>query len=330
VNELISLGIESSAYAFGIGIVRGSGEILANEKAIYKPTSGKGLIPHEAAVFHKKNAEIVLNNALEKAKLSLDKIDVISYTAGAGIPLCLLVGAELAIKISKNYKKPLVKVCHQIGHLEIGKLTTGVKDPIFVYTSGGNSQIIVFTEGRYIVAGETEDIALGNCFDVVAREMGLDMPGGPKIDELALKGKYIDLPYTVKGCDLSFSGITTAAINLLKKDIPKEDVAYSLQETCFSMLTEVTERIMAHSNKEEVLLVGGVAASKKLQEMIKIMCNERGANMYVVPKEYAGDNGSMIGWTGILAYKSGWKPDFKDKIRPKWRIDEVDIPWLKQ
>ena len=110
-----------------------------------------------------------------------------------------------------------------------------------------------------------------------------------------------------------------------KEGKKKEDIAYSLQETCFAMITEVTERAVAHTGKEEVLLVGGVAANKRLQEMVRKMCEERGAKLYVVPKEYSGDNGVMIAWTGLLAHKSNWKVDFEDKIRQKWRVDEVQI-----
>ena len=286
-----------------------------------------GIIPNEAAESHKKNSEMVLKNALEKAKLKIEDVDLIAYATGSGLPPCLLVGANFAKKLSIKTNKPLIPVCHQIAHLEIGKLTTKVEDPVFVYLSGGNTQIIAFVEGVYRVFGETEDIAIGNCFDVVARELGLPMPGGPEIEKIANKGKYVELPYVVKGMDVSYSGIATAAINLFKKGVPKEDIAYSLQEICFAMLTEVTERALAHTEKEEILLVGGVAANKRLQEMMLTMCKERNAKFYVVPEEYSSDNGVMVAWTGLLAFKKGWKPEFNDLIKPKWRIDE--IKWFK-
>ncbi len=324
---LICLGIESSAHTFGIGIITSEGKILADVRATYIPPLGSGIIPNEAANFHKSNSEKILEDALSISKLSMKDIDVIAYTAGAGLPPCLLVGADFAIQLAKKYKKPIEKVCHQLAHLEIGKLMTEAKDPIFVYLSGGNTQIIAFVEDRYRIFGETQDIPIGNCLDVVAREMGLPMPGGPEIEKIAKNGKYVALPYVVKGMDTSYSGIATAAIKLLKKGVKKEDVAYSLQETCFSMLTEVAERALAHTGKEEVLLVGGVASNKRLQEMMQKMCEERDAKMFVVPQEYAVDNGVMIAHVGILAYKFGWKPDFEDKIRPKWRID--DIAWFK-
>jgi len=214
--------------------------------------------------------------------------------------------------------------------LEIGKMTTHTKDPIFVYLSGGNTQIIAFTEGRYRIFGETMDIPVGNAFDVVARKMGLPMPGGPEIERLAKDGKYIELPYVVKGMDLSFSGIATACERKIEQGNKKEDIAYSLQETCFDMLAEVSERALAHTEKKEVLLVGGVAANKRLFEIFSTMCRDRNAAVYVVPEEFATDNGGMIAWTGILACKSDWKDKYiQDKINSKWRIDDVEITWIK-
>lgn len=261
--------------------------------------------------------------------MSFKDIDIVAYSAGPGLPPPLVFTANFAVEISKKYKKPLIPVNHCCAHLEIGKLMTKAKDPVFVYLSGGNTQIIAFVEGKYRVFGESMDVTCGNLLDVVAREMNLPMPGGPEIEKLAKRGKYVELPYVVKGMDTSFSGIETAAINLLKKGIPKEDVACSLQETCFAMLTEVTERALAHTDKKEVLLVGGVAANKRLQEMMNQMCEERGAKMYVVPQEYSGDQGVQIAWCGLLHYKHGCVVKIKDKILPKWRIDQVPICWVK-
>jgi N6-L-threonylcarbamoyladenine synthase/protein kinase Bud32 len=302
---------------------------LADERDVYVPPLGKGIIPNEAAKHHENVKENILNKALEAANIKLDEIDIIAYSAGPGLPPCLMVTANFAREISERYNKPLVKVNHACSHLEIGKLTTQAKDPIFVYLSGGNTQIIAFVEGKYRIFGETEDISVGNCLDVVAREMNLPMPGGPEIEKLAKKGKYVELPYVVKGMDVSFSGIQTAAINLLKKGVAKEDVAYSLQETCFSMITEVTERAMAHTGKEECLVIGGVAANERLREMITKMCEERNAKAYFVPPKYSGDNGVMIAWCGLLHYKYDCVPKVEDKILPNWRIDEVQMCWIK-
>ena len=170
------------------------------------------------------------------------------------------------------------------------------------------------------------DIAIGNAIDTFARAAKLKHPGGPKVEELAKKGKYIEMPYVVKGMDLSFTGLVTNAVNKLKTH-KLEDICFSLQENCFAMLTEVVERAVAHTEKEEVLLTGGVAANKRLQEMLTIMCKERGAKFYVVPKEYSGDNGVMIAWNGLVAYNSGQRTE-NTKIKQKWRTDEVDVTWI--
>lgn len=327
---MISLGIESTAHTLGIGIVTDDGKILADERSIYKPPLGEGIHPRKAAEFHAKNSIDTLRKALNEAKIKMKDIDIISFSQGPGLPNCLRVGASLARYLSLKYKKPLVGVNHCIAHIECGKLTTESKDPVIVYCSGGNTQIIAYTSKKYRIFGETEDIPIGNAFDVLARYLGLSMPGGPKIDKLAKNGKWIDLPYVVKGMDLSFSGILTECKKRFDKGEKKENICYSFVETVFAMLTEVTERALAHTDKREVLITGGVAASQRLREMMNIMCKEREAKCYVVPAKYSADNGMMIAWTGILSYNSGNITKIEDsKIRKNWRTDEVEITWLK-
>jgi N6-L-threonylcarbamoyladenine synthase len=321
---MICLGIESTAHTFSVGIVDDK-KILANEKSVYIPKKGFGIIPKEAAQHHSENALETLRNALRKAKLKMDDIDIIAFSQGPGLPQCLRIGTVFARTLSLKYNKPLIPVNHCVAHIEIGKLTTESKDPVVLYLSGGNTQVIAFTGGMYRIFGETQDIPIGNALDNLARGLNLEMPGGPQIESLAKNGKYVELPYVVKGMDLSFSGLVTEAIKKYKQGVKPEDIAYSFQETCFAMLTEVTERAVAHTDKEEVLLVGGVAANKRLQEMLKIMTSERGAKFFVVPQEYAGDNGSMIAWTGILAYQKGYKILIEDsRIKQKWRVDEIE------
>ena len=297
---------------------------------MYKPELGKGFTPYELAEHHYSIVKKILDDALKDSKLKMEDIDIISFSQGMGIPNSLKVGAAFARYLSLKYNKPLVGVSHSVAHIEIGKIKTSAKDPVIVYLSGGNSQILAYVDGRYRVFGETLDIPCGNALDVLAREMGLPMPGGPEIEKLAKVGDYVELPYTVKGTDLSFTGITTAAIEKFKEGASKEDIAYSMQEVCFSMLTEVAERALAHTNKKELLLVGGVAANKRLQEMMGIMCKERGAEFHVVPHEFSGDNGVMIGWTGLLAYKPGQKLNIENSsVKQNWRTEDVKISWLK-
>ena len=326
MKELICLGIESTSHTFSVGIVNSTGKILANEKSMLIPKLGSGFIPNEMFDHHVEVARNVLSKALNSAKLDLSDVNCIAFSQGMGIPNSLRVGASIARYLALKYKKPLVGVNHAIGHIEIGKLTTDAKDPVIVYLSGGNSQIIAFSNGRYRIFGETMDIPIGNALDVLARGLGLKMPGGPDIEKLAVGGKYIELPYSVKGMDLSFTGVTTEAINKYKSGISEKDIAYSFQETCFSMLTEVTERAVAHIGKNEVLLVGGVAANKRLQGMMHVMCRERSAKFFVVDNKYSGDNGSMIAWAGLLAYKTGTIVNVSSSsIKQKWRTDEAEI-----
>ncbi|MEM7819327.1 MAG: bifunctional N(6)-L-threonylcarbamoyladenine synthase/serine/threonine protein kinase [Candidatus Aenigmatarchaeota archaeon] len=335
---MICLGIESTAHTFGVGIVEDK-KILANVKDVYIPEKG-GIHPIEAKKHHEKIKEIVLKVALDDAKISLDNIDVLSYSAGPGLPPCLSVGTEFVKLINKKIKKPVIDVNHCVAHIEIGKLLTNCSDPITLYVSGGNTQIIGYAAKRYNVFGETQDIGIGNAIDKFIRETINKFPGGPIMEDLANKSNknYIELPYVVKGMDLSFSGILTAALQKYKKQSAQSknkldeficDICYSFQETCYAMITEVTERALAHTGKNEVLLTGGVAASKRLQEMLKIMCDERGAKFFVCPKEFAGDNGAMIAYNGLLAYKYGQKPVKNIDFHQKWRTDDVEILWIK-
>jgi universal protein Kae1 len=328
------LGIESSADDFSVGISTYDGRILANMIDAYVPPEG-GIHPREAARHHAEVASKVLREAFSKSGVKQKDVSIIAFSQGPGLGPCLRTGATVARALASYMSIPLVGVNHCIAHIEIGKLRTGAKNPVTLYVSGGNTIVAAFDAGRYRVFGETLDIALGNCLDVFAREAGLrqklGLPFGAAIEKLALKGKQlIPLPYTVKGMDLSLSGLVTAATALLKKgDYKLEDVCYSLQETAFSMVTEVTERALAHTGKKELLLTGGVAANKRLQSMIRAVAEEHEVKFDAVETEFAIDNGAMIAWTGVLAYKHGViTPIDKSFVKLKWRLDEVEIPWM--
>jgi glycoprotease/Kae1 family metallohydrolase len=198
-----------------------------------------------------------------------------------------------------------------------------------VLVSGGHTTVTAFAGNRWRIFGETEDITLGNLLDMFGREVPLPTPGGPELEKLASQGRnFIDLPYVVKGNDVSYSGLLTAAKRLLRQNIALEDLCYSLQEVAFAMLAEATERALAHTQKREVLLTGGVAANKRLIEMLKIVAEDHGARFVVVPREYSGDSGAQIAWTGILAASAGVKVDVsKSFVKPRWRLDTVDVPW---
>ena len=328
------LGIESTADDFSVGVATFDGEILANIMDAYVPLEG-GIHPREAARHHAEVSSKVLARAFERAGINPKDLALIAFAQGPGIGPCLRTGATVSRALASYLSIPLVGVNHCVAHVEIGKLKTNTSDPISLYVSGGNTLVAAFDSGRYRIFGETLDIALGNCLDVFAREAGLrQMPGvpfGALIERLASKGKnLIFLPYIVKGMDISLSGLLTAAVTLLRKREHKiEDLCYSLQETAFSMVTEVTERALAHTEKKEVLLTGGVASNKRLQSMMRTIAEYHDAKFDVVPSEFAIDNGAMIAWTGVLAYTHGIVTPIEESfVKLRWRLEEVEIPWM--
>ena len=339
---MLCLGIESSAHTFGAAIIesdidkylyeRSSCDILSNEKAVYTTEKG-GMIPRELSEHHYKYALSVVKAALEKSNKKINEIDLISYTRGPGIGNALRAGAITARQLALKNKVPLVGVNHCIAHLEIGRKLCNSADPVMLYASGANTQIICYENKYYRVFGETLDTGIGNFLDSFGRSLGLGFPAGPALDKMYFSGKeLIELPYTVKGMDLAFSGLLTATekrIPLIAEGkIRKEDLVYSALHNAFAMLTEVTERALAHTEKKEVILGGGVGCSKALQEMVGKMCAERGAKLFVPPNSVMVDNAAMIAWLGLLMHKKGAKINpSTSNILPKQRTDDVLVNW---
>jgi N6-L-threonylcarbamoyladenine synthase/protein kinase Bud32 len=328
---LICLGLEGTAEKTGVGIVDDEGNILASKGRQLIPDSG-GIHPREAAEHHATALPQLISEALEESQLDLKDIDLVAFSKGPGLGPALRTVATAARTLALRLDVPILGVNHCVGHVEIGRLTTGCEDPVTLYVSGGNSQVIAFDAGRYQVFGETLDIAAGNMLDQFARQTGLGHPGGPRVEELATKStNYSILPYTVKGMDLAFSGLLTAALRKYEAGESLEDMCFSLQETAFSMLVEVTERALAHAKKREVLLVGGVAANQRLREMVSVMTREHYAQFFMPPMEYCGDNGAMIAWMGQLMYKNGARQDINDTaVIQRYRTDQVPVPWMKK
>ncbi len=359
----IILGIESTAHTFGVGVVKNK-KIVSNIKKSFTTEKG-GLIPMEVAKHHRENKEKIYFEALEKAGISEDEIDAIAFSQGPGLAPCLLEGMKFAKELSFKLKKPIIPVNHCVAHLEIGKIT-GAKDPVMLYASGANTQVIAYASGKYRIFGETLDIGVGNFIDNFARYSGIGFPGGPKIEKLALgrtprvytkevrepqrgtsflRGpeksskkiftrakNLIELPYTIKGMDVTFSGILTSLKQKFdSKDYNLSDLSYSMQENVFAMLVETAERALAHVGKNELLLAGGVACNLRLQEMCKIMCKERGAKFFCPEKNLLVDNGAMIAYLGEIIYNSGIKFSHKEldkiDILPRQRTDEVEVKW---
>jgi universal protein Kae1 len=322
---MICLGIESTAHTFGVGIVTDD-KVLANESDSY---SGVGIHPREAADHHAEVAGRVLREALKKADTEVTDIDVVSFSKGPGLGPCLRIAATCARTISLRLGIPIVGVNHCIAHVEVGRWITEASDPVTLYVSGGNTQIIAYAGGRYRVFGETLDIGIGNMQDIFGREAGLPFPCYREVDDMVKTGVYIPgLPYTVKGNDFSFSGLLTQALKMVQ-EYNLKDATKSLMENAYAMVVEATERAMAHTEKTELLLTGGVAASPRLQEMCGIMCQERDAFFYVPPQSLCRDNGAMIAYQGLLENCHGRRMSLEDTVvSQKWRTDEVDVIWL--
>lgn len=332
---VIAIGFEGSANKIGIGIIQ-DGKVLSNPRRTYITPPGQGFLPRDTAKHHRANVLVVLKEALDQAKIDPKDIDVVCYTKGPGMGAPLVSVAIVARTVAQLWQKPIIGVNHCIGHIEMGRLITGAENPTVLYVSGGNTQVIAYLQKRYRIFGETIDIAVGNCLDRFARVLKLsnDPSPGYNIEQMAKKGKkYLELPYTVKGMDVSFSGLLSfieeKAPQVLKTgEYTPEDLCFSLQETVFSMLIEITERAMAHCGSQEVLIVGGVGCNKRLQEMMEIMAKERGATLFATDERFCIDNGAMIAQAGWEMFKSGQITPFEDTFcTQRYRTDEVEVTW---
>jgi N6-L-threonylcarbamoyladenine synthase/N6-L-threonylcarbamoyladenine synthase/protein kinase Bud32 len=328
---MLCLGIEGTAHTVGVSVVDGTNgncRVLSNIIKMYNPEKG-GIHPREAANHHAENAVTVIRKAMSEAGIKSRDLGLVAFSQGPGLGPCLRTVATAARAMSVTLGIPLVGVNHCIAHLEIGRAVTGCEDPVLLYVSGGNTQVIAFSNSRYRVLGETLDIGLGNMLDKFGRSVGMRFPSGPEIERKASAGqKYLHLPYTVKGMDVAFSGILTSALHMHGKGSSLEDVCYSMQEVTFAMLTEVTERAMAYVDKEEVLLGGGVAQNDRLREMVDRMAEERGARSYCPESGLLQDNGAMIAWTGILMHDAGVSvPVGESQVKQRCRTDDVEVVW---
>ncbi len=323
------LGIESSAHTMGIGIVD-RGKVLCNVKRMYK-ISDKGLIPARVADFHSQGVGELISSALEEAKIDAEDIEAVGYTKGPGLGGCLRVGQLSALTLSKRLGVPTMPVNHAVAHIEVAKWCLKMKNPLALYVSGGNSQIIGLSQEpqrHYHIHGETFDIGVGNMIDNFARYAKLNPAWGSTVAKIAQGGKYMEMPYTVKGMDFAFTGLLTNAEKLLDSGKSVRDVAYSLQETAFSMLLEASERSMMLMGSKEFLICGGVAQSPRLKEMAKIMCEAHGARFGVAADEYNADNGAMIALVAEKMFRSGQRAGKADcTVKQKYRIDSVRVTW---
>ncbi len=324
---MLVIGIESSAHTFGVGIVD-DGKILANEKSSYNVGKG-GMIPAKVAEFHVENAGKVISTALEKAGVKLKEIEGVGYTRGPGLGPCLQVGELAAKTLSKMLNIPIAQVNHGVAHIEITKHIAGLEDPLALYVSGGNSQILKLAKKpyrHYAVFGETLDIGVGNMLDSFARSLKLDPAWGSSVEKAAIGGKYIELPYTVKGMDFAFTGLLTRATELIGK-VKTEDLCYSIQENAYAMVCEATERALLLTKSEELCVCGGVAQSNKLKEMLSLVAKEHGIKFGYAPNEFNADNGAMIAYVAERLLENGYASKLEEcGIEQRYRIERAVVP----
>lgn len=364
-KRLLALGCEGSANKLGVGIIshalplppapsstQPTAEVLSNVRHTYNAPPGAGFLPKDTARHHRAQFCTVALEALRAAGVRdpASEVGCVAYTRGPGMggPLTAVAVAARTLALLWGKRGAVVGVNHCVGHIEMGRSVTGAGDPVVLYVSGGNTQVIAYAEQRYRIFGEALDIAVGNCLDRFARTLMIpnDPAPGYNIEVLARKstGAVLhDLPYAVKGMDCSFSGILAKVDELAAQmragkkvvtaegrevDITKEDLCFSLQETIFAMLVEITERAMAHVGSQQVLIVGGVGSNVRLQEMMGAMARDRGGSVYATDERFCIDNGIMIAHAGLLAYESGFRTPLEDTtVTQRFRTDEVHVKW---
>ena len=324
---MLVLGIEGTAHTLAYSIIEfedkeiPSIKVLADKRIQYKPSPvEKGIKPSKMAEFHYENLISLLKETLKDANLNMRDLDLIAYSAGPGFGHTLRQVAFLTKVLAKKFNLKVVPVNHLVAHLEIGRILNklSAEEPLYFFVSGANTLIAV-KEEWYKVLGETFDVGVGNFFDKIGRIFNIPFPAGPKIEELARKGKnLIELPYPVKGMSLSLAGLVTKT-KQIKDKYPIEDIMFSLQEYVFSMLIETLERALAYTDKDKVVFGGGVTANKTLRKKLELMAKEFGVKLYEIPIEYSGDNAVMIASAINQFPKISWR---EVNFDPYWRIDE--------
>ncbi|QZP36516.1 bifunctional N(6)-L-threonylcarbamoyladenine synthase/serine/threonine protein kinase [Halobaculum magnesiiphilum] len=328
------LGVEGTAWCASAAVFDAETDSVFIESDAYEPDSG-GIHPREAAEHMGDAIPRVIGTALEHAREEYDDsggdeppVDAVAFSRGPGLGPCLRIVATAARSLARTLDVPLVGVNHMVAHLEIGRHRAGFDSPVCLNASGANAHLLGFHDGRYRVLGETMDTGVGNALDKFTRHVGWSHPGGPKIEDHARDGEFVELPYVVKGMDFSFSGIMSAAKAAYDDGVPVEDVCFSLQEHVFAMLTEVSERALSLTGTDELVLGGGVGQNARLREMLAEMCAERGADFHAPEPRFLRDNAGMIAVLGAKMAAAGDTVAVADSaIDPDFRPDEVPVTW---
>ena len=332
----IILAIESSCDETSIAITK-NGELIANIISTQIEIHQKygGVMPEIASRLHLENIAIVLKEALDKANLTMDEIDAIAVTRGPGLIGALHVGLQAAKTLALVYKKPLIPVHHLCGHIYANEYITEFKFPMLaVIVSGGNTELVIMKDHlNFEIIGETEDDAVGECFDKVARVLGLPYPGGVYIDKNAKLGEHVyqfKTPKANKKYDFSYSGLKTAVINFInscnmKNELYKiEDVAKSFQDTAINVIVEKSFEAAKEYGVKMVCLAGGVSANSYLREQITKKFEKTNIDVIIPPIWCTTDNAAMIAKVGEHLYERKLFADLSLGVDPNWKIEEFD------
>ena len=317
-KDMYILGVESSCDETSASIVKNGTEeiatVISSQIDIHKDYGG--VVPEIASRHHVKNITIVLEECLEKAKMTMDDVDAIAITYGPGLIGSLLIGLEAAKTLAFLYKKPLIPVHHIAGHIYANSLIRPFKFPLLaLVVSGGHTELIEMTDHyKFQKLGGTLDDAIGECYDKVARVIGLEYPGGPKLDKLAKLGKKtykLPTPLNDDSYNFSFSGLKSAVINLAHNEeqrgnkLNKEDLAASFQSVAVGSVISKTKKAIQDKNIKYLIVAGGVAANQVLRHEIEKLGEEMNIEVAIPPMKYCTDNATMIAAAGYYAYLDG-------------------------
>jgi len=349
-EKLTFLGIETSCDETAASVVRektdGTGEILSNvvSSQIEEHKEFGGVVPEIAARAHVEKIEFIIKKALKESNLKLDNINGISATAGPGLIVCLTVGLNAGKAIAGTLNKPFVAANHLEGHALSPRINKKINFPyLLLLISGGHTQFLeVNGVNNYKRLGTTIDDALGEAFDKTAKLLGIEFPGGPRIEEWAKKGNenYFKLPKPILkkgGCNLSFAGLKTAVLKIskeIKNHKEKYHLAASFQKTINEILYEKTRTAMKEFLKNKnikektFVIAGGVAANLKIRENLSELAKKEKFSAIFPPKNLCSDNAAMIAWTGIERYKINLIDSLEFPSKPRWPLDS-EAPYLK-
>lgn len=330
------LAIESSCDETSIAITRNK-KILSNviSSQIEKHRVYGGVMPELASRLHIENILYVLETALKDASVMLEEIDAIAFTRGPGLVGALHVGLEVAKTLSYIYDIPLIPVHHLAGHIYANEYVTELKFPLLaVVVSGGNSELVIMRDHlQFDIIGRTVDDAIGECYDKVARVMGLPYPGGVEIDRLAKKGRAtykLPIPHTQGLYDLSFSGLKTHIINLVNslnmkgETLNKEDLACSFQEVALAEIVKKVSLAAKNFNVKQILVAGGVSANSRLKAMLHNIYDNSRIELFFPPLSLCGDNAAMIARFAHHLYLKGVHASLDVGVDPNWEITDFN------